>query len=708
MEFNMKKQIFETEIGGKKLSAEFNDLADQTNGSVLVKLGETAVLITAVMGDKDKDGDFFPLTVDFEERFYASGKILGNRFQRREGRPSEEAILAGRIIDRTIRPLFESYIRREVQIVITTLAIGEEDPDSVALIGSSLALATSDIPWNGPVSGVRLTRNKGDADFSVNPKLGYEDAENFEFESFICGKDGNINMIEVAGKEISEIDANLALQKASAEIEKLQTWQKEIVAKVGKQKIVLPKPVLSEKVLTLWNEKIAPQITEKVYTQKAGNEGIHGLLDIWKKLLEENEIDEKEIALALAFSEEKIDNEVHRLAVEENKRADGRGFDEIRPLFAQAGGVSSVLHGSGIFYRGGTHVLSVLTLGGPQDAMTVEDMGENEETKRFIHHYNFPPYSSGETGRMGGINRRAIGHGALAEKALKAVIPNKEIFPYTIRLVSESLASNGSTSQASICAGCLALMDGGVPITSPVAGIASGLMMKNSNEYKLLTDIQGPEDHYGDMDFKVAGTKNGITAVQMDVKVDGIPLKILAEAFEKARLARLQILEVITSAIPEPRKDLNSNAPKILMMKIDVDKIGLVIGGQGKTIKDITEKSGAEIVIEDDGSIFITGKNGTAEKAQEMISALVREYKIGEKVVAKIVKFIEVGAIAEFGSESGLIHVSEISGTRRIAKPEDVLKLGQEIEVLIKDIRVVDGRKKVSLSIKAINPDLIK
>ena len=702
----MNKQSFEIDLGGKIISAEFNDLADQTNGSVLMRMGDTAVLVTAVMGEKEKDGDFFPLTVDFEEKFYASGKISGNRFQRREGRPSEEAILSGRIIDRTIRPLFESYIRRDVQVVVTTLAIGEEQPDFLGLLGASLALASSDIPWNGPVAGVRVGEVGGE--LVVNPKISFEMDEKFVSESFICGKDGNINMIEIGAKEIGEDRANQILSVASEEIEKLNVWQKEIVAKIGKTKVELAKPVLTERIFDLFNSQIAPKIKDVVFNGKAGKDGIHHLQDEFVSLLQGMETDEKLIRLAVAYYEDKVDEEIHRGAIEENRRADNRGFEEIRSLFAQAGGISAATHGTGIFYRGGTHVLSTLTLGGPRDVMTVEDMGEEESEKRFIHHYNFPPFSSGETGRMGGVNRRAIGHGNLAEKALKYIIPNKEVFPYTIRLVSESLASNGSTSQASVCAGCLALMDGGVPIKAPVAGIASGLMMKDAKNYRLLTDIQGPEDHFGDMDFKVAGTKEGITAVQMDIKVGGIPLPILREAFEAAKKARLQILDTMLASIPASRSEIAKSAPKILTMKIKEEQIGAVIGKEGKVIKDVTARSGAEIVIEDDGSIFITGKEGTAEKAQRMIEAIVKEWKVGEKVTARISKILEgIGAVAEFGMTDGLIHISEIAPFR-VEKISDYLQIGQEVPVIVKEVREDNGRVKIGLSIKKIDPDFIK
>lgn len=684
--------------------AEFNDMADQTNGSVVMKYGDTVVLVTACMGKKDKDGDFFPLTVDFEERFYASGKILGNKYQRREGKPTEEAILSGRIIDRTIRPLFDQYIRRDVQVVVTTLSIGDDDPDVLGLIGASLALGVSDVPWNGPVSGVRLITKKDEAGFIVNPTLSLQSADDNMMEMFACGKDGNINMIEVGASEISEDLANDALSYASKEIEKVQTWQKEIIAKIGLTKIIIPKPELSPEVTSIFEAHIAPRMYEHVFTKTPGKASIEMLGKEFQKLLEEKTIDAKMIGLAMAFYDEKVDEMVHKGALEGNVRADGRGFDEVRPLYAQAGGISKIVHGSGLFYRGGTHVLSMLTLGGPQDSMTIEG-AEDTSSKHFIHHYNFPPFSGGETGRIGGTNRRMIGHGALAEKALRAVAPERTVFPYTIRLVSESLASNGSTSMASVCAGCLALMDGGVPIKAPVAGIASGLMMKDANNYKVLTDIQGPEDHYGDMDFKVAGTHAGITAVQMDIKVDGIPLNILKEAFEKAKAARLHILETMSKAIATPRHDISPYAPKIVTLTINKELIGLVIGPQGKTIKEITEKTGADIAIEQDGTVFVTGKNGSAEQAAAIIAEMTHEYKAGEKFTGTVTRLMDFGAFVEIakGTE-GLVHVSEIAPFR-VQKVSDVLREGMQVPVIIKEI---DEKKRINLSIKNCDPTFIK
>lgn len=702
----MQKKEYSLQINGKKLIAEFNDLADQTNGSVMIRYGNTVVLATACMSHHEKKGDFFPLTVDYEERFYAAGQIMGGRFMKREGKPSDEAILSGRIIDRTIRPLFDQWIRNEVQIVLTVLSIEEDDPDVLGVIASSLALGTSDIPWNGPVSSVRIGKHFGKEEFDINPIYTSRKEEELEFEMVACGKDGKINMIEVASKQSDESVMVKALNKASEEIEKIQKWQKEIIAERGKEKIIIPKPELPDEAKELFSQKIDGKLFDAVFSGKPGKTHINDLKGEWEKMIEEKyPEDEKNFELAREFYEEKINDLIHKEAIDNNKRPDGRTMDEVRPLFAQAGGISPILHGSGIFYRGGTHILSALTLGGPGDTQTVDGMETGTTQKRFMHHYNFSPFSGGETGRMGGTNRRMIGHGALAEKALSAVIPSKEVFPYTIRLVSESMASNGSTSMGSVCGSTLALMDGGVPISAPVAGIASGLMMYSDKKYKILTDIQGPEDHHGDMDFKVAGTRKGITAVQMDVKVSGIPLEVFPEALEKAKKARLHILDVMEKEISAPRKEISANAPKIILVKIKPDQIGLVIGGGGKTINEIKEKTGAEIDIEDDGSVFITGKNGSAEKAADIVRMITKEWKRGEKAMGEIIKIVEFGAFVALDKNTeALLHVSEIAPTR-IDRVDQVLKIGEKIPVVVKD---VDERGRLKLSLKDVDPNYIK
>ncbi|MDP3965819.1 MAG: polyribonucleotide nucleotidyltransferase, partial [bacterium] len=547
----MKKKEYSLEIGGKTLSAEFNNWADQANGSVLVRMGNSAVLATAVIGSKESNLDYFPLSVEYEEKFYAVGAILGSRFMRREGRPSDEAILSGRMVDRTIRPLFPKGLKRDVQVILTVLSIEDFDTDVLAINAASLALATSNIPWNGPASAVRLELGGENGAFIVNPTYKEREAEGVRMDLLACGKDSLINMMEVGASEVGEEVLEKALAQASLEIEKIQAWQKQIVAELGKPKQSFNAPVTTSELESAYEEIVVPKLAAQNGT--LSKETIGATKSEWVKLATEklpditpNRID--------SYYEERTDAYVHELALTHGKRVDGRAFDEIRHLSAQAGGVSPIIHGSGLFFRGETHVLAALTLGGPGDAQLLDTIEYQDTKKTFMLHYNFPPFSVGETGRVGGMNRRMTGHGALAENALRAVLPAKEKFPYTIRIVSECLASNGSTSMATVCAGTLALMDAGVPIERPVAGIAMGMMSDaKTGAYKVLTDIQGPEDHHGDMDFKVAGTSKGVTAVQMDVKVEGVPLKVLAEAFVQAKKARLEILDVIEKELSAPR-----------------------------------------------------------------------------------------------------------------------------------------------------------
>ncbi len=699
----MKTRFYSIEVGGKTISAEFNDLAENAHGSVLVRQGNTTILATAVMSKKAKGGgDFFPLTVDYEERFYASGHILGSQFIRREGKPSDEAILSGRIVDRTIRPLFNQYLRHEVQVIITVLSLGEYDPDILGVIGASLALGVSDIPWNGPVGAVRIGKHIERENFEVNPTYGLRLDPGLTLDIVACGKEGSINMIEVGAHEVGEDIVHHGLEQALKEINLIEDWQKTIIKEIGKKKRVIEKPTTPDSIKDLFKKVIAGKLHSAVFTKEPGKESMENLKDEWITLCEEKL--EEESNFGDSYYEEMVNEVIHEEAIKNGVRPDGRGIDDIRPLYAKAGGVSPVLHGTGIFYRGGTHVLSVLTLGGPGDSQVIDGM-ESQTEKRFMHHYNFPPFGTGETGRTGGTNRRMIGHGALAEKALLPILPQIDVFPYTIRIVSEAFSSNGSTSMGSVCASTLALMDAGVPVARPVAGIASGLMMKNHTEYVVLTDIQGPEDHYGDMDFKVAGTKEGITAVQMDVKVDGIPLHILKEAFVKAKNARLKILEVIEKEIAEPRKDIAPSAPKIISLKIKPDQIGLVIGSGGKTINEIRDLTQTEIDIEEDGTVFITGKDGGAEKAAQMIVDMTREYKAGETFDGVVMKITEFGAFVKIaGNTEGLVHVSEIAPFR-INKVSDVLKEGDRVPVIIKGI---DEKGRMKLSIKDRDPNFIK
>jgi len=706
----MQSKKYELEVGGKVMTAEFTDLAEQANGSVILRYGNTTVLATAVLGSKTRDDiDYFPLSVEYEERFYAAGAILGSRFQRREGRPTEEAILSGRVVDRTIRPLFDSRMRNEVQVIITVLSIDEDDPDQLAVNAASLALATSDIPWKGPVSAVRIGKRPG-FDLEINPTYIQRQSGEMTLDVLACGRGGTINMIEVGAKEATEDEAASAFTRATEVHDILQAWQEKIVSEIGKTKREIAMPELPAELISLYESEFAGKMTGAVISGEAGKHHIHELKDAWSAEVTKILPDLKK-GLAGRYFEEKVDYCIHEEAIKNNRRADNRAFDEVRPLFAKAGGISPILHGSGIFYRGGTHVFTALTLGGPGDSQILDNMEERSQKKRFMHHYNFPPYSAGETGRVGGLNRRMIGHGALAEKALVAVLPDASAFPYTIRLVSECFASNGSTSMGSVCASTLALMDGGVPITNPVAGIAMGLMMSldiasdSKPQYKVLTDIQGPEDEHGDMDFKVAGTSKGITAIQMDIKVDGVPVSILIEALAGAKAARLHILETITKELSRPRETISPRAPEILTLKVKPDQIGMVIGGGGKTINGIKETSGvADITIEDDGSIFITGTGGTAGKAKEMIEDLVREYHAGETFDGEVTRMMDFGAFVRIGggkNAEGLVHVSEIAPFR-IEKLGDALSVGEKVRVMIKEI---DEKGRINLSIKAADPE---
>lgn len=701
----MQKKEYSVEIGGKTLTAVFTDLAEQAHGSVMLKYGETIVLATACMSkDKQHGLGYFNLTVDYVERFYAAGKILGSRFTRREGKPSEDAILASRVIDRTLRPLFDGSIRHAVQVIVTVISLDDNDPTILAVNAASLALAVSNIPWNGPIGCVRIGKYD-DETLKINPsqKLREDDSQ-YKFDLTVCGKDGNINMIEASAHQTSEDELEAALEKASQEISKLEVFQKNIVKEIGNKKRVIEKEQLGDESVKLFNENIMPKMEEAIFAG-AGKSKIDELHSIWNKMVEEKFPDREDFALEDNLFDDTENEILHKKAIEENKRADGRKMDELRDLFAQAGGVSSILHGSGIFYRGGTHVLSVLTLGGPEDRHLIDGM-ELKVEKRFMHHYNFPPYSAGEVGRAGFTNRREVGHGALAEKALSMVLPTLSEFPYTIRIVSESMASNGSTSQASICASTLALMDGGVPILAPVAGIAMGLMYESNDKYKILTDIQGPEDHHGDMDFKIAGTRNGVTAIQLDVKVEGVPIKILGEAMRQSKSARLAIIDRIEKEIPNPRKEISPNAPKILIIKIHPDQIGMVIGSGGKTIKEIKEKSGAEITIEDDGTVYFTGKGDSAEKAKAIVEEMTHEYNVGEMLKGEIVKVADFGAFVKLNPfTDGMVHISELAPFR-VDRVSDIIKEGMVVPVKVISVDKEKGR--IGLSIKQADESFFK
>ncbi|MEX2052337.1 MAG: polyribonucleotide nucleotidyltransferase [Candidatus Paceibacterota bacterium] len=709
----MQKKEYSVEIGGKTLTAVFTDLAEQAHGSVMLRYGEAVVMANVVMSKDSQEGlGWFNLTVDYAEKFYAAGKILGSRFMHREGKPSEDAILACRVIDRTLRPLFDHSIRHAVQVIVTVIAVDDNDPTILAVNAASLALAVSNIPWDGPVGCVRIGKYEDDT-LKINPSQTLRDSDDkYKFDLTVCGKDGNINMIEASAHQTSEDELEAALLEASKEITKLENFQKEIVKEIGNEKRVIEKEVLDPQSLALFNEHILPKMPDAIFAG-SGKKIIDELHSAWNKMVKEKYPERKSFAPEDNLFDDTENDILHKKAIEEDKRADGRPMDKVRDLYAQAGGVSSVLHGSGIFYRGGTHVLSVLTLGGPEDKLLVDGLQLKQE-KRFMHHYNFPPYSAGEVGRAGFTNRREVGHGALAEKALAMILPSPLEFPYTMRIVSESMASNGSTSQASICASTLALMDGGVPILAPVAGIAMGLMLSETKsasgghetKYKILTDIQGPEDHHGDMDFKIAGTKSGVTAIQLDVKVDGVPVKILGEAMRQARSARITIIDSIEKEISAPRAEISPNAPKILIIKINPDMIGMVIGSGGKTIKEIKEKSGAEISIEDDGTVYFTGKAGSAEIAMQIVKDMTREFQVGEMLEGKVVKIADFGAFVSLNdSTDGMVHISELAPWR-VERVSDIIKEGMIVPVKV--ISVDRERGKIGLSIKEANKDFFK
>ena len=705
----METKIFKLDINNKNLVVQAGDLAEQANGSVLVRYGDTEVLATAVMSKYEKEGiDFFPLTVDYEERYYAAGKILGSRYIRRESRPSEEAILTARLIDRAIRPRFPKNLRREVQIVITCLSWdGENDPDILGLIGASTALSISDIPWQGPVAVLRVGQNKESGEFVLNPS--YEQREKSDLDLVLAGitegDDVLINMIESEAKEVCEEMILKAVQFAKPEFKKIIDFQKEIVKTIGKQKIALVEPVKDIDFESKIREFLGDKLEKALFNRNPERmDEVNQLKDDLADFVETEYPEEEKKRAALEFFESEIERLIHKRIVESEQRPDGRKLDEIRELDAKVGLLPRT-HGSGLFIRGQTKSLSILTLGAPGDQKLLEGM-EIIGKKRFIHHYNFPPYSVGEARPIRGPSRRDIGHGMLAEKALISLVPSFEDFPYTIRIVSEILSSNGSTSMASVSSSSLALMDAGVPIKRPAAGIAMGLMVENKEQgligdnYKILTDIQGPEDHHGDMDFKVAGTKKGITAIQMDVKISGITEKIIKETLERAKKARFQILDLMEKVIAKPRTQLSPYAPRILTIQIKPEKIREVIGPNGRVINEIIAECGVEIDIEESGRIFITSDSEeSAQKAAEWIKNITREVKVGEIFQAKIKRILDFGAFAEIlPGQEGLIHISELA-PYHVKRVEDVVKVG---DVVSAKVISIDEQGRINLSMKAV------
>lgn len=698
----MSKRVFELEFEGKKLVVETGEIAKQADGSVLVRLDETAVLSTAVASAKPKEGDFFPLTVQYEEKQYAVGKIPGS-FLRREGRAGEHATLTARLIDRPIRPMFSEGFRNEVQVVNTVMSVDyDATPEMTAMFGSSLALQVSDIPFDGPIAGVYVGRINGK--FVINPTV--KERELSDIDLAVAGTAEAINMVEAGAKEVSEEDMLEALMFGHEAIKKLCAFQKEITAEVGKAKRDIPLFKLDDALVAevSGNAKDrlvkAISIFDKLERQKAIEVIQEEIIASYEnKVYPTEKAKDAVVNQVKMILENIVADEVRRLITEEKIRPDGRKIDEIRPLNCQTDLLPRT-HGSAMFTRGQTQVISVVTLGATTDEQIIDNLTE-EDTKRFMHHYNFPPFSVGEVGRMGSPGRREIGHGALGERALSYVIPSETDFPYTIRIVSEVVESNGSSSQASICASSMALMAAGVPISGTVSGIAMGLItsgpLDGKHPYTILTDIQGLEDHFGDMDFKVAGTAKGITALQMDIKIRGINRDILQEALSAAHKARAHIREAMEAAIAEPRSDVGKYAPKMATMRIDVDKIREVIGTGGKVINDIIAKcDDVKIDIEDDGSVVVYHMNRESiNKAMQMIEDIVRVAKIGEVFEGTVTRIEDYGCFVNlFGTVDGLCHVSRLAW-ERTEHPKDVVKLGQKIKVVVTEL---DEKGKVKVS----------
>lgn len=690
-----EKKVYRYDWAGRPLVIEVGQLAKQANGAVLVRYGDSAVLCTATMSKEAKALDFFPLTVNYEERLYAAGKIPGG-FIKREGRPSEHAILVSRLIDRPIRPLFPDGFRNEVQVIAMVMSSDPDCPTEVAaMVGSSVALSISDIPFNGPIAGVNV--GYVDGKFVINPDVAQSEKSTIHLT--VAGTKDAVNMVEAGALEVPEETMLEAIMFGHEEIKRLIEFQEQIVAEVGKEKIEVELFEIDEELEKTVRDMceadmiVAIQTVEKL----ARDEAIEAVKQQVISHYEEQEADEDTLKQVHIVLDKIVKEEVRRLITEEKIRPDGRKVNEIRPLSSEVGLLERA-HGSGLFTRGQTQVLSICTLGPLGDVQIIDGLGL-EESKRFMHHYNFPPFSVGETGPMRGPGRREIGHGALGERALLPVIPDEKEFPYAIRCVSEVLESNGSTSQASICASTLAMMDAGVPIKSPVAGIAMGLV-KNGDNYTILTDIQGIEDHLGDMDFKVAGTEKGVTALQMDIKIDGLSREILQEALMQAREGRMTILEHMKQTIDKPREQLSKYAPKIITIKINPEKIRDVIGAGGKTINRIIDETGVKIDTEQDGTIYISSVNEEMnQRAKEIIEEIVREAKVGEYYLATVKRIEKFGAFCEiFPGKDGLLHISEIQ-EERTHRVEDVLKVGEKVLVKVIDI---DEQGRINLSRKVV------
>jgi polyribonucleotide nucleotidyltransferase len=686
------------DYAGDEFNFQTGKLAKQANGSVVVRCGDTQVLVTATMDDPRPGMNYFPLMVNYEERNYAIGQIPGGVL-RREGRPRDEATLAARVIDRSIRPLFPDGYRRDVQIVATILSVDDDhDPEVLALNGASAALTLSDIPFAGPIGGVKV--GLVDGELIINPND--EERENSDLDLVVAGSKDAIMMVEASANEVSEEKILEAMDAAHAEIKKIISLQEEIREEAGKEKVPFESPTVDEEIQVRVDQIIKEKMKEAIQIQekKARNNRLDELKDELKSEINPEEDEEIDKQLGLAF-EKMIKKSVKSLIIDDGVRPDGREYDEIRPIWAEVDFVPRA-HGSGVFTRGETQALSVLTLGASSDEQILFGLGE-KETKRYMHHYNFPSFCVGETSPMRSPGRREIGHGTLGEKALLPVIPSEEDFPYTIRIVSEVLESNGSSSQASICGSSLALMAAGVPIKAPVAGIAMGLMKKD-DEIVVLSDIQGFEDFHGDMDFKVAGTKDGITALQMDMKLKGLSSDVLKEALEKAKAGRMHIMGKMLDVIPEPRPELSENAPAIITMNINPEKIRFVIGPGGKMINKIIDETGASIDIEDDGLVKImTEDQEGGQQAKEMIARLTEEVEVGKIYQGTVKRIMDFGAFVEIlPNKDGLVHISKLAD-RHVKEVGDVVSIGDEIPVKVIEI---DNQDRINLSLKDAKKEL--
>jgi len=693
---------------GRDIQLRVGLLAPQAGGAVLVQSGETAVLVTATRAAAREGIDFLPLLVDYEERLYAAGRIPGG-FLRREGRPPERATLISRLIDRPLRPLFPNWLRDDIQIVATTLAMDEQvPPDVLAATGASVAVLLAKIPFNGPMAAVRVGL-VGD-DFVINPT--YKEVENGDLDLVVAGSPDGVIMVEAGANQLPEADVIEAIDFGYEVVQDLIQAQRDLMQELGIEIVQEPEPETDPTLATFVEEKTAAAIKEVLkqfnLTKPERDEKLDAIKDELVATIDALEEDNP-IKLAGAADGKALGNTyksvtkklMRQQILDEKVRVDGRKLDEVRPIYCQVGLLPNRVHGTGLFQRGLTQVMSVATLGTPGDAQMMDDLHPEEE-KRYLHHYNFPPYSVGETRPMRSPGRREIGHGALAERALVPVLPPQEEFPYVIRVVSEVLSSNGSTSMGSVCGSTLSLMDAGVPITKPVSGAAMGLI-KEGDEVRILTDIQGIEDFLGDMDFKVAGTDSGITALQMDMKITGLPVQVIADAIHQAKPARLHILEKMLATIDKPRPELSPYAPRLISFKIDPDLIGMVIGPGGKKIKSITEQTGAKVDIADDGTVTVSSIAGEkAKQAKALIESIVFKPSAGDVFVGTVTRVIPIGAFVEFmPGQEGMIHISQLADYR-VAKVEDEVNVGDEVIVKVREI---DGRGRINLTRLNIHPD---